>query len=384
LFEMFFDGADVIELFIFRHAEATHNKASREASDSASRLAVFQDPSHLDARLTPEGKLQATRAREHIATLTNGAISSIELVCTSTLTRTIETAAMLFDSSRVPFTSLECLREQAGNHRCDERRSISALKLEYPFLQFEDFSKYVPLDQTDTDRDWLGCRSARETREQVELRVLAFVEWLRCRSESRIAVVSHAAFLRHFLSLLGYPSNMIQLRNCECRRIFFVRNSNTARLMSVSTSHLERPIVSRDVCSEVSSGVFVFSCFSNEVLSGNAIDAVIDADTPPFTVVLLDQGDASNRYAASLLAGSWKDKILDGRRCVVPCGTDDNPFRFELLEKQQLHRQAVLIISEQTGSEDLHIQRIASCKSLLLNAGAICVEAIAITVARER
>jgi len=86
-----------------------------------------------------------------------------------------------------PWIVLEDLRERAGKNPCDQRRTLSALRKDFPTL---DFSQMV--DECDAywgDGEW------RETDDEISVRISRFLDWLAARPECNVVVVTHSQFL---------------------------------------------------------------------------------------------------------------------------------------------------------------------------------------------
>ncbi|CAN0410603.1 unnamed protein product, partial [Phaeothamnion confervicola] len=132
--------------------QATHN----EAALAEGRFA-YQNQKYTDARLTTIGKEQCAKLRPEAAALA----SDIELVVVSPLTRAIETAQLgLKTPSHVPWVALDCIRERAGHHPCDKRRTRAELLGDFPAI---DFSQIPP----GADAYWDSFGTDRETDEAI-------------------------------------------------------------------------------------------------------------------------------------------------------------------------------------------------------------------------
>ena len=158
------------------------------------------DPGIPDARLAKRGREQVRAAAAEVHRL------GIELVVTSPLTRTIETALGLFEgASSMPVFLVEpLLRERLGDS-CDIGRPPAELAAEFPALDFahlDDPWWY----QGEPDERGIPI----EPRDQFERRAAAFESWLRSRTEQSILVVSHRGFLR----CLGAG----EIGNCELKQ----------------------------------------------------------------------------------------------------------------------------------------------------------------------
>jgi len=230
-------------LHLVRHAQGFHNLAGLTDEQALFSYEYF------DASLTPLGWKQVENLRKHVAE--TEIFSKIELVVTSPLLRTMQTAAGVFgggdyiddvaspplmvagsgnnshasisSSGCPPFMAVELCREHWGVLPCDKRRSISEYQPIFPAIDFS-------LTETDEDTSWQP--DVREKEEEITARGRAFINWLWTRNENQIAIVSHGGFLRHTLALFGndcHPSirDAIQkdFTNCELRSMVIADRS---------------------------------------------------------------------------------------------------------------------------------------------------------------
>ncbi|MEP0942226.1 MAG: histidine phosphatase family protein [Rhizobiaceae bacterium] len=172
-------------IFLIRHAQSQFN-------------AVYQagqpDPLLFDARLSKLGHQQGQIARATTSKL------PIDRVVVSPLTRTLQTASLLFGSDRT-FEIDAVVREQVLNS-CDIGRSPSQLSKEYPHLDFAHlpdhwWHKDVP--------DHRGIPV--EPNDVLQRRADLFSKHLRDSAARNTAVVTHGNFIR---ALTG-----IQPENCQ-------------------------------------------------------------------------------------------------------------------------------------------------------------------------
>ncbi|VFQ62273.1 unnamed protein product [Cuscuta campestris] len=224
-------------IHLVRHAQGFHNVEGEKDR------AAYLSPHLFDANLTPLGWEQADNLRKHVHS--SGLFKKVELVVTSPLLRTMQTAVGVFggedhadgiqdpplmvanagSSSRPailslrcpPFLAMELCREHIGVHWCDKRRSISEYKPSFPAIDFS---------LIEDDDDTLWKEDIRETNEEVAKRGSNFLKWLWTRKEKEIAVVTHSGFLIHTLSEFGndcHPNVKSEIcrpfKNCELRSI---------------------------------------------------------------------------------------------------------------------------------------------------------------------
>lgn len=221
-----------------RHGEGYHNVAGHADPE------LYRDEDYFDAHLTELGWRQAHALGHHI----HKTKLKVDLVVTSTLTRSIETAVGAFalaqwqadvggvplmvaqseDKGRVTahpamaadgvpkFVSTELCREHLGVHPCDRRRSRTFLRDTFPGVDFGEV-------EDEEDVQWSPTH--RETHDEITSRGRAFMQWLYSRPEQHIAVVSHSSLLRHTLASYAdveAPSDVQQhllqyFENCEMR-----------------------------------------------------------------------------------------------------------------------------------------------------------------------
>ncbi|KAF5739805.1 RTFL01-34-G06 isoform 3 [Tripterygium wilfordii] len=201
-------------LHLVRHAQGVHNVAGEKDHDA------LMSPTLFDAQLSPLGWQQVSNLREQV--LESGLLKRIELIVTSPLLRTMQTAVGVFggksqtegldlpplmeanvggsglpaisSSDCPPFIAVELCRERLGLHPCDKRRSISESRPLFPAIDFS-------LIESDEDKLWQA--DVRESFEDIIGRGMKFLSWLRTRKETEIAVVSHSVFLHQMLNALG-------------------------------------------------------------------------------------------------------------------------------------------------------------------------------------
>eukprot|EP00339_Tiarina_fusa_P002435 CAMPEP_0117008790 /NCGR_PEP_ID=MMETSP0472-20121206/8173_1 /TAXON_ID=693140 ORGANISM="Tiarina fusus, Strain LIS" /NCGR_SAMPLE_ID=MMETSP0472 /ASSEMBLY_ACC=CAM_ASM_000603 /LENGTH=290 /DNA_ID=CAMNT_0004710917 /DNA_START=192 /DNA_END=1064 /DNA_ORIENTATION=- len=141
----------------------------------------------IDPPLTETGKEQCEGQREKASVL------NPELMIVSPLLRAIQTTAEITfedfkDKSSIPWIAHEGCREELGVLVCNKRRPLSAIKKDYPTLQYWNME----------EEDNLFDPSNRESNESKSDRIYDFlVNFLANRPESEIAVVGHSAWLFH-------------------------------------------------------------------------------------------------------------------------------------------------------------------------------------------
>ncbi|XP_021665772.2 phosphoglycerate mutase-like protein 1 isoform X2 [Hevea brasiliensis] len=216
-------------LHLLRHAQGIHNVAGEK--DHSALLS----PEFFDAPLSPLGCQQVTNLRNYV--LASGLLKRIDLVITSPLLRSMQTAVEIFGSEesgleRPPIVAIELCRERLGVHPCDKRRTICQYRNLFPEIDFS---------WIESDDDILWKADVRETSEEIAARGLKFMNWLWTRQEREIAVVSHSKFLLYTLSALPidcHPSLRSeickQFENCELRSLMMVDK----RMVAVTNKYL--------------------------------------------------------------------------------------------------------------------------------------------------
>ena len=217
-----------------RHAQGYHNVDP----------GIMKEPAGLDAQLTEEGMRQCAQLAETVKDRLRP-----ELIVTSPLTRTCQTAALSFGAllqTGVPIVALEAVRETV-NFLCDARRPLSTITAE---LMARGVNVDVQAGCThDHDELWAsyerkhGSQVAFQAhRESADLGSLAnrarsAFAWLGARPEREIVVVSHSAFYWNVLNMgrvtrgavedvVDYGGDIemegwlaARFENCECRTV---------------------------------------------------------------------------------------------------------------------------------------------------------------------
>ncbi|EGZ27664.1 hypothetical protein PHYSODRAFT_261613 [Phytophthora sojae] len=189
-------GARMKLVVFLRHGEGTHNVAIEKYGSDAWNSYYCKLPEFLDAPLTPKGVQQATEASARLNTETSRGLH-LEHVLMSPLERALKTFTIAYQSQKnVSSKPLELPREILGVDTCDERRSISEKKRQYPDLDFSGF-------ESDADPWWTPDH--RETDSELEARANKFLEVLFSDvSAQRVGVVSHSVFGAALLRVIGH------------------------------------------------------------------------------------------------------------------------------------------------------------------------------------
>jgi broad specificity phosphatase PhoE len=183
-------------IFFIRHAQGYHNIPE----DENELLKENSGTKYWDARLTPHGEAQCTSLKANIRGDTVWGFEkplNLDLVVVSPLTRTLQTAVLSLGDptspGAPPFIATELCRERVADYMCDGRRNLSELKAEFPGV---DFSLI-------TDEEDVGFVTQKEDDTLAQARGVKFLQWLCCRPEIHIAVVTHSVFLKNLLLQFG-------------------------------------------------------------------------------------------------------------------------------------------------------------------------------------
>ncbi|XP_010544449.1 PREDICTED: phosphoglycerate mutase-like protein 1 [Tarenaya hassleriana] len=218
------------KLYLLRHAQGIHNVELEEKRETALSPKLF------DAELSPKGLQQVKELRKRIHE--SGLLDKIELVITSPLQRTMQTAMGVFgkDSGKhadevrretstaqhstvifPPIMALELCRERMGLYPCDRRKGIGEYMDRFPEIDFS-------MIENEEDVSWQSEK--REDLVEVAARGLQFLKWVLERPEKEIAIVSHGIFLQQTLHAFrnkhGIPFEdklLTRFANCELRSI---------------------------------------------------------------------------------------------------------------------------------------------------------------------
>lgn len=172
-------------IYLIRHAQSEFNAAFDPEKP---------DPMIFDAPLSPLGEQQATNTGTNIHEL------DIIDVIVSPMTRTLQTASLIFGNNRV-FKINAMVREQL-THSCDVGSPPHALARDYPHLDFDH------LDQCWWHNNGKNNREITvEPDETLQQRADGFAEFLLQNRIRSTAIVSHGNFIR---ALTG-----IQPENCQ-------------------------------------------------------------------------------------------------------------------------------------------------------------------------
>ncbi|KAL3657406.1 hypothetical protein V7S43_017725 [Phytophthora oleae] len=184
-------GKNLKVVFFVRHGEGLHNEAIKlYGSDHWYKELVTSDV-YRDAELTPFGIQDAqTKGPPRIKVELQGGMPPIERVIVSPISRAIQTAQHFFSKDQTPDTPFVCMegcREHLGVDSCNNRRSVSELKIKFPNVDFSALAE---------EEDALWTTDHRESTDEIRTRAKEFLaELFRTIPERHVAVVTHFGFI---------------------------------------------------------------------------------------------------------------------------------------------------------------------------------------------
>ncbi|XP_012449103.1 phosphoglycerate mutase-like protein 1 [Gossypium raimondii] len=210
---------------LVRHGQAMHN-----VEGDINREALLS-PHLFDAELSPLGRHQVGKLREDVHA--SGLLKRIELVITSPLYRTMQTAFGVFGSTESnedagvncpKIMAVELCRDRMGVRPCDMRRRVSECQALFPSIDFS---------MMDGEEDNMWNPDFRESEEEMAARMGLLMNWLWTRPEQEIVIVSHGIMLQHILYRLGNDCHQSvrtalckRFDNCELRSVVIVDKSS--------------------------------------------------------------------------------------------------------------------------------------------------------------
>jgi broad specificity phosphatase PhoE len=166
-----------MKIYLIRHAQAMHN--------------VTGNTGLLDPEITELGKQQCLNKKENYL--------DVNMVISSTATRTLQTTSLLFKN--IPTFATDLLLEYNTGASCNCRHSLSQKKIQYKNI---DFTIYL-VEELQKEITWADG----------EARAKKLIELLNKIKNNNIvlALVSHANFIRNIMALLS-KYNSEELENC--------------------------------------------------------------------------------------------------------------------------------------------------------------------------
>ena len=182
-------------LYCIRHGTALHNvnywKIGRRAYTE-----------YFDTPLIDFGKLEAT-----LLNTSWKQISRVELILVSPLTRTLETASLVFKDYDIPMIAIDELMEYPqAEEICNLRDEKNVLMERFPKIDFNNLAEDPRIYWND---QFIPENEIKLLNDRIE----KFKKYVRTRSEKTIAVVSHSSFLGQMMfNVIGDENN--ELKHC--------------------------------------------------------------------------------------------------------------------------------------------------------------------------
>lgn len=165
-----------MKIYLIRHAQAVHNITGNTA--------LF------DPDITDLGKQQCINKKE--------IYTDVNMVLSSTATRTLQTTSLLFD---IPVYATDLLLEYNTGVNCNSRHCLNHQQSQYPNVDFTTyFVEALPKETTWAD----GEARAKK--------LVALLKEIK-KDNIVLAIVSHANFIRNIMTLLSHY-NSEDLENC--------------------------------------------------------------------------------------------------------------------------------------------------------------------------
>ncbi|GAY48101.1 hypothetical protein CUMW_109250 [Citrus unshiu] len=220
-------------LHLVRHGQGVHNMEGNNGPEALLSQEFF------DAQLSPLGWQQVDNLRKRAEA--SGLARKIDLVITSPLLRTLQTAVGVFGGdgqsqtdgidahpSLTATTTVNC-PPIVGVELCRERL-VRTLALNWGFIHVTREEASI---ESEDDKLWKA--NTREPFEEVAARGIEFMKWLWTRQEKEIAVVSHGIFLQQTLNALlndcqaSFNQELCpRFTNCEIRSVVIIDRSITS------------------------------------------------------------------------------------------------------------------------------------------------------------
>jgi broad specificity phosphatase PhoE len=257
------ESSKTVILYLIRHGEASHNVLEKAAKKRAkeeciaegyapdspevkqameeARKSVLHDVNLFDASLSDLGRQEATTASKQLQELVvaNNGLILPEEVLVSPLTRTLETADLIFpDHANIRVR--EELRERQTGLPPDSRRSTATLRRRPTFHRFSmsrirgqsmtnfelpQFAQLFLGDDSD-DEDFLNCddssdysmiEETEEDKQMLRKRTKKLFELLIESEHSSLAIVTHKGYLRELERGQFEQPDAKEFNNCEVR-----------------------------------------------------------------------------------------------------------------------------------------------------------------------
>jgi broad specificity phosphatase PhoE len=183
------------KVYCIRHGTALHNILYPHIG-----LQAFTK--YKDTPLVPKGVKESLELGK-----TWNMIDSIDLVLTSPLTRTLETATNIFKDVSINIIALDHLMEHPQSLEiCNQRAEKEELIKKFPKVNFQSISD-------DPLLFWTHDYNKLDELERLKKRIVDFKTILKTFDEKNIAIVSHSSFLGQMIfNKIEGPEN--ELKHC--------------------------------------------------------------------------------------------------------------------------------------------------------------------------
>ena len=169
-------------LYLIRHGVAQHNVLFESFGKR-----VFFDERYYDTHLTCEGHGQSFKLGEELG---KRDYNDIDLVLTSSLTRTLETTHNIIKDFKKPIIALDILKEYPQGLQTINKRGLKTeLEVLFPIIDFSHLK---------SERDFMWNPARVETMDELNSRINGFKKFISGRDEKKIAVVGHSSFIGQF------------------------------------------------------------------------------------------------------------------------------------------------------------------------------------------
>ncbi|KAH9690186.1 phosphoglycerate mutase family protein [Citrus sinensis] len=199
-------------LHMVRHGQGVHNVEAEKNIDALLSPELFDSP------ISALGWQQVADLGKYVHA--TGLLKRIDLVVTSPLLRTMQTAVGVFGSEGADAGWKSNCPPIVAHELCRDR-----------LMESEEDGMWYP--------------EAREPYEDIEARGIEFLKWLWTRPEKEIAIVSHGVVLQHFLYVLENDSADPSVKtglcrrfnNCELRSVVVVNKGYVSLSFATNMNH---------------------------------------------------------------------------------------------------------------------------------------------------
>jgi broad specificity phosphatase PhoE len=190
-------------IYFIRHGTALHNINYKTMGESA--FTTTRDTPLVEKGISDAKLLNSTWINK----------DNIELIIVSPLTRTLDTANIIFDNHPAPIIALDCLKEHPQSHHiCNRMSDKDCLIAKFPRIDFSNISQ--------EDLDWSdNIKSSHIESILIEKRINILKEWLRNREEKTIAVVGHNSYFNMILNGRADYNIKTELKHCYPYEVTF-------------------------------------------------------------------------------------------------------------------------------------------------------------------